>query len=148
MRDRKTFIPFGNTNDHSIDFLLGIMLNARITTLQRVDDLSTEELHWQFDTGWNTIGALLSHIIAAEYYFRIEFIEERYLNEEERKIIMPGLEMGKFIPQLITTDSIDKYIERLEDSRTKMFTQIQQLDITSFHKKREGYHPETGYNLA
>jgi uncharacterized damage-inducible protein DinB len=148
MRDRKTYIPFGNTNDHSIDFLIGVMIDARITTLQRVDDISTEELHWQFDAGWNTIGALLSHIIAAEYYFRIEFIEGRHLNEEEKKVIMPGLEMGKFIPQLITTDSIDKYIERLAVSRAKMFTQIKQLNTIEFHKKRDGYHPETGYNLA
>lgn len=148
MIDRKTYIPFGNTNDHSIDFLLGVMTDARVTTLQRIHDISTEELHWQFDDGWNTIGALLSHIIAVEHYFRIEFVEGRHLNEEERKIIIPGLEMGKFIPQLITSDSVGQYIKRLEDSRAKMFAQIKKLGIDEFHRKRKGYHPETGYNLA
>ena len=79
MIERNTFIEFGITEEPSIDYLLGIMEDARTTTLQRVSNLEKEEIHWQFAEGWNTIGALLSHIISCENYFRIYFIEGREL---------------------------------------------------------------------
>ncbi|MBL4594784.1 MAG: hypothetical protein JKX68_13365, partial [Flavobacteriales bacterium] len=65
---RKTYIPFGSENIDSIDYLLGIIEDARATTLQRVENLLINELHWQFDKDWNTVGCLLSHIISCENY--------------------------------------------------------------------------------
>lgn len=148
MNKRKTFIPFGGTNDHSIDYLLGIIEDARCTTLQVIDGIGKEELHWQIDEGWNTIGVLLSHIIAAEKYFRIEFIEDKRLNEEERKEILPGLTMGKHIPELITNQAVEEYVAELETTRREMIQAIKGLSLEDFHRKREGYNPETGHNLA
>ena len=72
---RRFYINFGNTKDHSLDYLIGILEDARITTLQRVERMTIHELDWQYREGWNTIGALLSHITAIEHYFRIVFIE-------------------------------------------------------------------------
>jgi len=53
--------------------------------LRRTEGISTEELHWQYAEGWNTVGALLSHIISCGHFFRIHFVEERKLTEEEEK---------------------------------------------------------------
>lgn len=148
MVERKTFIPFGEHADISIDYLVGILADARATTLQRVDGISKEELHWQYAPGWNTIGALLAHIIAVEEYFRIEFIERRCLTAAEEALWMPGLEMGTYIPQLITDEPVEVYVKRLEHSRANMLTALKALSPTEFKEKREGYNPETGCNLA
>ncbi len=147
--ERKTLIPFGKTQDHSIDYLLGILEDARVTTLQVIQNITQEELHWQYAKGWNTIGVLLSHFISCGHYFRIEFIEGRHLSQEERKIFWPGLEMGKYIPELIIPNkTVAEYIEELDYSQQLLFDKIQSLDSHEFFKKREGYNPNTGNNLA
>jgi len=148
MIERNTFIPFGQHADASIDYLAGILEDARTTTLQRVEGVSVEELHWQYAEGWNTIGALLSHITAVEEYFRIEFIERRRLTAAEETQWMPGLEMGPHIPQLITGEPVEKYVERLAQSRTRMLQAIGSLTESAFKEKRDGYNPNTGCNLA
>ena len=149
MIERKTFIPFGNSADVSLDFLLGIIEDARATTLQRVEGISTHELHWQFAEGWNTVGALLSHIISAGDFFRIQFIERRELSDAEKKQWLPGLEMGKFIPQLITGEPIESYLKRLQETRDRLTKAFGSLSIAQFHEKLTGcYNAKTGYNLA
>ncbi len=122
MIERKTYIEFGKQKDFSIDFLVAMMEDARVTTLNRTLEISQEELHWQYAEGWNAVSVLLSHIAAVENYFRITLIEKRKLNKTEEKEIIPGLEMGKFIPSIISKNQpIDYFIEELELSRTKCY---------------------------
>jgi len=148
MFERKTFIPFGESADASIDYLIGILADARVTTLHRVENLSVEELHWQYAPGWNTIGALLSHIHAVEEVFRIEFVEQRDMTPDESKSLLPGLEMGAYIPQLITNEPIESYITKLSDSRARTLTALKSVTPDEFKAKREGYNANTGCNLA
>lgn len=148
MIERSTYIPFGNSADHSIDYLLGIIKDARATTLQRIETIEPEELHWQYAEGWNTIGALLSHINSCEAVFRINFIEGRELDPEEELKYLPGLNMGKYIPELITGEEIDIYVKRLEESRAHFIKAISQISPEEFFEKRSGYNPNTGCNLA
>jgi uncharacterized damage-inducible protein DinB len=145
---RKTFIPFDSSRDHSIDYLLGILEDARITTLDRVDKLTTDEVHWQYHPDWNSIGALLSHMISCDHLYRIHYIGGRALTDAEVEAYEPGLEMGKYIPSLITDWDIAEYLTRLEISREKLVAEIKKLSAEDFHRKREGYNPATGYNLA
>ena len=148
MIERNTYITFGKTSDTSIDYLLGILEDARTTTLQRVEGISKKELHWQNADGWNTIGALLSHIISCEHFFRIYFIEQRELTKAEIKKLTPGLDMGKYIPQLITNQSLQWYVEQMKISNKMLLKEIKSLSKADFYKKRKGYNPKTGYNLA
>jgi uncharacterized damage-inducible protein DinB len=148
MRERRTFISFGTHSDPSIDYLVGILEDARVTTLHRVEGISDEELHWQFTEGWNTVGALLSHIIACEEYFRIFFVERRDFSPAESDQWTPGLELGQFVPRLITGEPIGGYIEKLEQSRAKLLDAIRTLDTAKFREKRVGYNPNTGFNLG
>lgn len=148
MLKRNTYIQFGKTVDHSIDYLLGILEDARFTTLKVVNGISQHEIDWQIEEGWNSIGALLSHIIACEHVFRIEFIGQREMTEAEEKLYVPRLEMGKYIPQLIENRPIESYVEALKESRKQMIDAIFKIDKASFFEKRKGYNPETGYNLA
>lgn len=146
--ERKTYIPFGKTADNSIDYLLGIIEDARITTIQRVANISKEALHWQYAEGWNTIGALLSHIICCRHFFRIVFIEQRELTKEEDAKYIPGLRMGKYIPDLITDEEIEAYLHRLSESNKQLVKAVSALNAEQFFEKREGYNPNTGCNLA
>jgi len=148
MLKRNTYINFGKAADHSIDYLLGILDDARITTLQTVKRILPHEIDWQYTDGWNSIGALLSHIIACEHVFRIEFIEGREMTTEEEELYVPGLEMGKYIPQLIENRPLESYAEALNESRKQMIEAILKIDKATFFEKRKGYNPETGYNLA
>ncbi|MGB1248662.1 MAG: DinB family protein [Chitinophagales bacterium] len=148
MIHRKTFIPFGEMADFSIDYIVGILEDARATTLQKVHNISTEELHWQYAKGWNSISVLLSHAIACEHYFRIEFIEGRRLTEKEWEWLKPGMEMGEFIPQLLTNQPIEHYIEELEKSRKLTLDALAKLNTADFHRKIDSYDEETGCNLA
>lgn len=146
--ERKTFIPFGETADHSIDFLLGVIEDARITTLQRVNGISKEALHWQYADGWNTIGALLSHIICVRHYFRIVFIEGKELTEAENEKYLPGLDLGEHVPSLITDDPIEAYLERLDASNKELVKAVSAIERDAFFKKHDYYNPNTGANLA
>lgn len=148
MIERKTFIPFGNSADASIDYLLGIIEDARVTTLQRIEGISTEELHWQYAEGWNSISVLLSHFISIEHFFNIAFIQQRELTEKEKAQHMPGLEMGEHIPQLITDQPVAYYIRELEISRKQLIEQLKTVSTEDFYKKRTGYNSNTGYNMA
>ncbi len=149
MIERKTYIPFReNKALHSIDYLKGIIEDASVTTLQRIHNISTEELHWQYADNWNTIGALLSHIISCRRFFRIYFIEGKELNEAEKTLIMPGLEMGKHIPDLITGAPVEVYLKELATTKAEVLKSLDTLSMDQFHEKREGYNPKTGHNLA
>jgi hypothetical protein len=148
MIKRSFKIDFGKSSNHSLDYLLGILDDARVTTLRRVENLSIQELDWQYKEGWNSIGALLSHINAIEHFFRIEFVEGRKLTEEENYKWQPGLEMGTFIPQLIKSQPIEKYIAELADSRRLLIQSLKPITFDHFVKRIEGYDPETGCNLA
>ena len=145
---RKAIIPFGQNADTSIDYLIGILTDARITTLQRIAGISKTELHWQYTKGWNSIGALLSHLIALENYLSIMYLEGRRLTEAELKEFGPALKMGDFLPQLITDKPLEFYTENLAASRKQLLTRIKTLSKTDFHQKREGYDKENGCNLA
>ncbi|QMU31397.1 DinB family protein [Adhaeribacter radiodurans] len=148
MEKRRFIIEFGKTQDHSIDYLLGILEDARITTLQAIANIPTAEIDWQFQEGWNTIGALLAHITAIEHYFRIEFVEGRKLTDEENNQWLPGMEMGPYLPQLIKKQPTDAYIIELKESRRMLMEALQKITFTNFVKRIEDYDPVTGCNLA
>lgn len=148
MESRKTFIPFPTSSNDAISYLLGILEDVRFVTLSRVKDLSIEELHWQYKKDWNSIGAILAHIISCENIFRIKYLENRELTTEEIDKYTPGLKMGKFLPLLITEQLIEDYIFQMRNSRAKFINQIEKINKIDFCMKREGKNPDTGFNLA
>jgi len=144
MIKRKTFI----NADTSIEYLLAILEDARVTTIQSVENISTDELHWQFSEGWNTIGVLLAHSIGLSHYFRVYFIGGNKFTPEEKEAYKPGIEMGKYIPELITNQPISFYINALQDAHQQLATAIKTLNKEEIFKKRAGFDEETGCNLA
>jgi hypothetical protein len=110
--------------------------------------ISNEEIDWQFKEGWNTIGALLSHIIAIEHFFRIEFVEGRKLTLEEKEKWLPGMDMEPYLPGLIQNLPLEAYIEALTQSRNLMIHALENISFEEFTKRIEEYNPVSGCNLA
>lgn len=147
MAKRPTFIPISNTPAGCVQYLKGILIDARATTLQRVESLGQGELDWVYAPGWNSIAALLAHMNANAHCFRIWFIENRQLTPEEESKWVPGQEMGQYVPRF-NGIPLQKYIDDLAESQRLIFDAIDSLDFETFVKRREGYDPETGFNLA
>ena len=148
MRKRLFNIEFGKLSDHSLDYLQGILQDARTTTKLTIKNLTATEIDWQYKEGWNTIGALLSHMVGIENFFRVEFVEGRKFTEEENAQWLPGIEMGKYIPQLISQQPVEYYIAQLTESREMMLSALTHISHEDLTKRIEDYDAETGCNLA
>lgn len=145
---RSFFIRFGNKQDHSIEYLLGILKDTRTTTLLTIRNLTTGELDWQHEKGWNTIGALLLHISAIEHYFRIVYVENRALTAQENTELTPALDMGIYIPSLITGKNIDDYLNELSISRQKLLVSLEKLTFENFSRTFRSKDYDSECNLA
>ena len=148
MAARTFYIDFDHQPDHAIDYFLGMLDKTRSTTLQRIKNLTVEELDWQCKPGWNTIGALLSHTIALEHYFRIEFVEGRKLTPEEEKKWLPALDLGHHVPKLIRGLPVEFYQAAFADSRRLFLKSFKNIDFFSFTRRIEGYDSQEGCNMA
>jgi len=146
---KRTFhIEFGQLADHSLDYIQGILQDTRTTTILSLKNLSVKELDWQYREGWNTIGALLSHIVAIETYFRLEFVEGRKLTDEENEKLLPALDMGIHLPKLINQQPLEAYIEQLTESRALMLSALAKVTHEDFTRRIDDYEEQTGCNLA
>jgi uncharacterized damage-inducible protein DinB len=145
---REFHIKFGQAQDHSIDYLLGMLKDARLTTIQSIEKLPDDLMDWQYDRDWNTVGALLSHIIAIEHFFRIEFVEGRPLTTTENDELLPALDMGEHIPKLRLKQPVQSYIDALHASRKMMVEAVKDVSFHDFSRKIDGYDPQEGCNLA
>ncbi len=141
-------IEFDQLSDHSLDYLQGILQDARTTTILSIKNLTVPELHWQYQKGWNTIGALLSHMIAIENYFRTEFVMGRKFTKDEYDKRLPGMDMGEYLPQLITQQPVEVYITQLTESRAMMLHALANITHQDLTKRIDDYDAETGCNLA
>lgn len=130
------------------NFLIGALHDAPATTFKYIQNISQEELDWQPYEGWNTVGALLSHIIAGDYAFKIYFIEKREMTKEEEAKWNPGIEMGKYINEL-KGKSPEYYQEELMKSFQVMKEAIQQLSTEQLLERRyDVYDKVNGSDLA
>ena len=147
---RQFHITFGHTKDHSIDYLVGILQDARLTTIQTIEKFTVHQIDWQYAAGWNTIGALLSHIEAIKHLFRIELVLGRKLTTQESEYWTPALDMGEHVSKLIMGKSKDQYIHDLSESRQMLIDTVKELSFEKLAKKIDGhyYDPEQGCNLA
>ena len=74
--------------------LVSMMNYVRGTTLQAVAGLGVDELDYLHDPQSNSIGALLSHIAAAEVGYQVATFEARNLSEDERLEWGAAIELG------------------------------------------------------
>lgn len=148
MLERKFYIETGAGKHELADYLIGILHDARATTFRYIRGITQQELDWQPYPGWNTVGALLAHIIAGDYFFKLYFIDGREMTPEEEKALLPGLDLGEHVAQLK-----GKTPEYYEAELTKSFEHIkaavQQLSKEQLLERRyDIYDKVNGSDLA
>jgi len=148
MHERKYFIEPALGKSETADYLLAIKHDARVTTFKYLRDMREEELDWVPFKGWNSIAALLSHIIAIDKLFRIEFIEGRQLTDLEKQEILPAVELGSYAANF-KGQSVAYYLEQLQDAYHATRDAIINLPAGVLLKRRfNDYDKVKGSDLA
>ncbi|WP_410983874.1 DinB family protein [Bacillus cereus] len=126
--------------------LVSMMNYARYTTMQAVQDLTIEELDYLYDENANSIGMLLYHMAAIEFYYQIHTFEDREPTEAELERWLPGVELGNLGRQMIKNHPIDYYINVLQEVRAKTFATFQSLPDEWLYKTTQFWHDKPANN--
>ena len=94
--------------------LVSMMNYARYTTLQAVEGLTIENLDYLYDEEANSIGMLLYHMAAIEFYYQIHTFEDREPTEAELERWLPAIELGDLGREKIKGNAIEFYINTLQ----------------------------------
>jgi uncharacterized damage-inducible protein DinB len=108
--------------------LVSMMNYARSTTLQAVAGLGVDELDYLHDPQSNSIGALLSHIAAAEVGYQAATFDGRDLNAEETLHWGAAMALGARARDEIRGHGLDHYLGRLEQIRAKTLAELGRRD--------------------
>jgi len=104
--------------------LVSMMNYVRSTTLSAVADLGVSELDYLHDPQSNSIGALLSHIAAAEVGYQAATFLERGLDQEEKQEWGAALDLGERARGEIRGHELDYYVGRLERVRATTLAEL------------------------
>lgn len=113
----------------SLEFskLLSMMNYTRMTTLAEVKDFSIEQLDYLINEKANSIGMLLAHLVSVEKAYQIDTFEKREFTEEDIQMLNPGLELGDAAREQIKGNTIEFYLEQLEQTRKKTIDTFRKL---------------------
>ena len=104
--------------------LVSMMNYVRSTTLSAVAGLGVSELDYLHDPQSNSIGALLSHIAAAEVGYQAVTFLERGLDGEEKQEWGAALDLGERARGEIRGHELDYYVGRLERVRATTLAEL------------------------
>ena len=105
------------------------MLNyVRHTTLAAVAGLGLDELDYVHDAQSNSIGALLSHIAAAEVGYQAATFHGRELNAREKEEWDAALALGDSAKREIRGHELAYYLSRLEQVRATTLLELGRRD--------------------
>jgi uncharacterized damage-inducible protein DinB len=108
--------------------LVSMMNYARHTTLRAVAGLGVPELDYLHDPQSNSIGALLSHIAAAETGYQAATLDGRELNAEERQRWSASVDLGERARDEIRGYELDHYLGLLQQVRAKTLAELGRRD--------------------
>jgi uncharacterized damage-inducible protein DinB len=105
------------------------MLNyVRSTTVDAVTGLTVEQLDYLHDAESNSIGALITHIAAAEVGYQAATFHGRTLNEQEKARWGAALDLGGSGGREIKGQELGHYLGLLEDVRAQTLTELGSRD--------------------
>ena len=113
---------------HDISRLICMMNYARFVTVRSVEKLTVAELDYQIDENSNSIGALLMHMAAGDYFYQVGTFEDRDLNEEEMKKWGAALELGEKARKEIMGNDIEYYLKAMSDVRDRTYELLKGKD--------------------
>ena len=108
--------------------LVSMMNYTRSMTLQAAAGLRVDELDYVHDPQSNSIGALLSHIAAAEVGYQAATFDARDLNAEERQQWGAAIDLGERAREEIRGYELDHYLGTLEQVRAQTLTELGRRD--------------------
>ncbi|HFK1509936.1 DinB family protein [Bacillus paranthracis] len=126
--------------------LVSMMNYARYTTMQAVEDLTMEELDYLYNEEANSIGMLLYHMAAVEFYYQIHTFEDREPTEAELERWLPGLELEALGREEIKGKSIEFYIDTLQEVRSKTIETFQSLPDEWLFKTTDFWYDKQANN--
>ena len=102
--------------DTQVGHLVSIMNLTRNATLNIVKDLDIQQLDFEIDPASNSIGSLLMHIGALEFFTQLHIF--KYLPYERHDMVQWHKAVSGELPKkLIRGNSLEYYIEALEKVR-------------------------------
>jgi len=112
----------------TIGRLVGMMNYTRDMTLRAVDGLTMEELDHLHDAASNSIGALLSHLVAVERAYQVMTFEERPPNAEENASWAVPLRLGEEAQRVLRGKPLEHYLEEMATTRQATLTALASRD--------------------
>ncbi|MBK6874933.1 MAG: DUF664 domain-containing protein [Ignavibacteria bacterium] len=119
----------------NISRLICMMNYSRFATLHSVSGLSVLELDHRFDDESNSIGALLLHMAAVDFYYQKFSFEERELSPEERAKWDSALDLGESARREIKGNDLNYYINTLNEIRSRTYELMKEKDDEWLEKK-------------
>jgi len=104
--------------------LVSMMNYVRSTTLSAIAGLGVAELDYLHDTQSNSIGALLSHIAAAEVGYQAATFDDRVLSAVEKREWGAALDLGERARREIRGHELDYYVSRLDTVRARTLAEL------------------------
>jgi uncharacterized damage-inducible protein DinB len=108
--------------------LVSMLGHVRATTLQAVAGLAIAELDHLHDERSNSIGALLAHIAAVEWYYQLATFDQRAPSAEEMGLWGPALDLGPAARESIRGRPLAHYLERLAWVRDRTLEGLREKD--------------------
>ena len=108
--------------------LVSMMNYVRSTTHSAVSGLGVEELDYLHDAASNSIGALLSHIAAAEVGYQAATFHNREMNAQEKNEWTAAVDLGDRARREIKGHDLHYYLTRLEQVRASTLTELGRRD--------------------
>ncbi|MCP3738969.1 DinB family protein [Rossellomorea sp. BNER] len=136
----------GLEKDYSI--LYSMMTYARKTTLDLIEDISIDELDFQYNENANSIGMLLAHMIAVEKIYQkltFENITEDELGEYAESL-EPALSLGEKA-SILKGRSVESYIQELELVREKTLKFFSTQNIGWLYEETDWWYDEKANNF-
>ena len=127
--DNQTLYVIDQKDGLGLEFskLVSMMNYTRQTTLDAVKDLTVDELDFLLDEEANSIGMLLAHMASVEKTYQIVTFENRDLTDEELNEVNPGLDLGGNAREQIKGNTLEYYLEKLEQVRNETIATFKTL---------------------
>lgn len=108
--------------------LVGMLTYARQTLLAAVDGLSCEVLDHRHDDRANSIGALLAHVAAVEWWHQVLTFEGREPTAAEEAPRLAALDLGETGRRQLRGRGLEEYLEDLAAVRARTLSELARRD--------------------
>ena len=103
-----------------------MMNSVRCQTLKRIGDLTTEELDHRYDGTSNSIGMLISHIVALEMFYSATLFEARDVSVED-SLWGAGLRLGTRACYAIRGYALEFYVDHMRTVRERTLAHLRDV---------------------